>query len=454
MREAEAAGARNANETYLIERMRLAAASGAGDADTAARSYEALSGSGRITGPEKLRMIESIAGSYYRAQQYAKSMQWSQRYLREGGTSPAIRTMLIQSQYLSGDYAGAIKELTVEIQAAERAGTPPPEDRLKLLLNAASKQGDNNAYVFAMEKLVTYYPKKEYWVDLLSRMQRKQNFSDRLSLDAYRLSLATGSMSAPADYMEMAQLALQADLASEGKQVIDKGMSSGALSTGAQADRAKRLKALVDKKLAEDVASRAEDERQAAAAKSGDAMVSLGMSLVYAGEAAEGRAADAAGHRQGRPQAPRGRQAAPRHRPARRRRQGEGAGDLQDRAGRGRHRRPRPPLGAVREKRRGVAHRVAARSVQESGPGGAGPSLSEGGERSGEGAALSSAAGAIVSRLFRRETNRAVEANHFAVQHVVGDDVLHQLGEVGRACRGGSGRARWRRAPAAPRRAS
>ena len=119
-------------------------------------------------------------------------------------------------------------------------------------------------------------------------MQRKQNFSDRLSLDAYRLSLATGSMSAPADYMEMAQLALQADLASEGKQVIDKGMSSGALSTGAQADRAKRLKALVDKKLAEEAASRAEDERQATAAKSGDALVSLGMNLVYAGQTAKG----------------------------------------------------------------------------------------------------------------------------------------------------------------------
>jgi hypothetical protein len=52
VREAEAAGARNANETYLIERMRLAAASGAGDAETAARSYDALSGSGRITGPD------------------------------------------------------------------------------------------------------------------------------------------------------------------------------------------------------------------------------------------------------------------------------------------------------------------------------------------------------------------------------------------------------------------
>src|ERR1700741_4999671 len=51
VREAEAAGARNAEETFLIERMRIAAA-------------------------DKVRMIESIAVGYYRAQQYAKAMQW------------------------------------------------------------------------------------------------------------------------------------------------------------------------------------------------------------------------------------------------------------------------------------------------------------------------------------------------------------------------------------------
>ncbi|MCE9657822.1 MAG: hypothetical protein K8R60_04640 [Burkholderiales bacterium] len=288
VREAEAAGARNANETFLIERMRIAAASGAGEVDTAAKSFEALSGSGRVSGPDKVRMIESIAVGYYRAQQYAKSMQWSQRYFREGGTSPAIRTMLIQSQYLSGDFSGASKELMAEINAAERSGTAPPEDRLKLLLNAATKQGDNNAYVFAMEKLVTYYPKKEYWVDLLSRMQRKSSFSDRLSLDTYRLSLATGSMTAPADFMEMAQLALQAELPTESKQVVDKGFASGVLGTGKEAERHKRLRDLVVKKLAEDTAARAEEEKQAQAAKSGDGLVSAGMNLVYSGQAAKG----------------------------------------------------------------------------------------------------------------------------------------------------------------------
>lgn len=286
--EADAAGAKNANESFMIERMRIAAASGAGDVDTAARSFEVLGSSNRVPAAEKIRMIESIAGGYYRARDYPKAIQWSQRYFREGGTSPTIRTLLIQSEYLSGDFAGAAKELTTEVQAAERSGTPPAEDRLKLLLNAALKMNDNNAYVYAMEKLVTYYPKKEYWVDLLSRLQRKPNFSDRLALDSYRLSLATGSMTAANDYMEMAQLALQAGFGAESKQVIDKGFASGVLGTGAQAERHKRLRDLVAKRLDEEKKARADDESQALAAKDGNELVDVGMQMVYNGKNAEG----------------------------------------------------------------------------------------------------------------------------------------------------------------------
>src|SRR6476659_7774632 len=199
LREADAVGGKSANENYMVERMRLAAASGAGDVETAAKSFEAVQG--RVSGADKLRMIESIAGSYYRAGKYAQAQQWGQRYFKEGGTSGAIRTLLIQSQYLSGDFAGAARELTTEIKQAESAGSTPGEDRLKLLVNATLKMNDTNGYVWALERLVTYYPKKEYWVDLLSRLQRKPNFSDRLALDTYRLSLASGSMSAANDYM-------------------------------------------------------------------------------------------------------------------------------------------------------------------------------------------------------------------------------------------------------------
>jgi hypothetical protein len=286
VREAEAVGGRTANETYMIERMRLAAASGAGDVETAARSFEAVQG--RVGGADKLRMIESLTGAYYRARDYPKAMQWGQRYFREGGTSGTIRTLLIQSQYLAGDFSGAAKELRTEIEQAERGGSAPGEDRLKLLVNATLKMNDTNGYVWALERLVTYYPKKEYWVDLLSRLQRKPNFSDRLALDTYRLSLATGSMSAANDYMEMTQLALQAGSPSEAKYIVDKGFAAGVLGTGKEAERHKRLADLVAKKIEEDKKALAENLIEAEAAKDGTALTNIGMNLVFAGDKAKG----------------------------------------------------------------------------------------------------------------------------------------------------------------------
>jgi len=286
IREVDAVGGKSASENLMVERMRLAAASGAGDADTAAKAFETVGAS--VGGADKLRMIESIAGSYYRAKDYAKAQQWYARYFKEGGTSSANRTLMIQTQYLSGDLAGASRELMNEIQAAERSGATPAEDRINLLMNAAVKQKDVNSETFALERLVTYYPKKEYWVSLLSRMQRKPNFSDRLTLDTYRLSLATGSMSAANDFSEMAQLALQAGSGAEAKQVLEKGFAAGVLGTGPEAERHKRLRDLVNKRIEEAKKTAADDEKSALAAKDGNDLLTIGLNRVYEGQKAQG----------------------------------------------------------------------------------------------------------------------------------------------------------------------
>ena len=286
IREADAVGGKTASETYMIERMRLAAASGAGDVETAARSFDAVSA--KVSSADRLKMIESLAGAYYRAAKYPQAMQWGQRYFKEGGTSGAIRTLLIQSQYLAGDFAGAARELRTEIEQAEKSGSPPGEDRLKLLVNATLKMNDTNGYVWALERLVTYYPKKDYWVDLLSRLQRKPNFSDRLALDTYRLSLATGSMSAANDYMEMAQLAVQAGFPAEAKQVLDKGFDAKVLGQGAEAERQKRLRDLVAKRLEEDKQNQKTALAEAQEAKDGTALVNVGMNLVFNGDKQKG----------------------------------------------------------------------------------------------------------------------------------------------------------------------
>jgi hypothetical protein len=288
VREADAVPARTDAERDTIERMRIAAAAGAGDGAAAVQAFEALQASGRLAEADKLRLIEAIAGTWYRAGDHAKVVPWAQRYAREGGRNPAVRTWATQSLFLSGDHAGAARELVAEIQAAEATGTAPAEDRIKLLLSAAVKLHDDERYLYGVEKLLAHYPKPQYWSDLLSRLQSKPQFSSRFALDIYRLALATGSLNRADDYVEMAQLAAQAGFPAEGKRVVEQGFARGLLGTGAQAARHQRLRDLLVKRTQEDQAAWAQNEAQALAAEDGNALVKLGFNLVLNGQGAKG----------------------------------------------------------------------------------------------------------------------------------------------------------------------
>lgn len=288
VQEADDAPSKTANEKLLIERMRLAAASGAGDMAAAVKAFDAVNASGKLAPAEKLRIIESIAGGYYRAKDYGKAIDWAQRYQKEGGSGAQMQTLLLQAQYLSGDTAAVTKDLMAGIQADEKAGRAPSEDRLKMLMSVSAKQPEGAAYMLALDRLVTYYPKNEYWVELIDRVQRKPGFSDRFSLDIYRLMLATGGMRNANDYMEMTQLALQAGFTDEAKNAIEKGFASGTLGTGPEADRQKRLRDLTMRKVEEARAQAATKEAEAQAAKEGNDLVNVGFNLALSGKGAQG----------------------------------------------------------------------------------------------------------------------------------------------------------------------
>ncbi len=284
--EAEAVSGRTAYENYTIQRTKGSIAASAGDNDTAARAFEAVIGSGKSPAAESLRMMQAIAGLYYRAKDYPKAATWAARYQKEGGTDPSMRTLLVQSYFLGNDCAAVAKT----VGESDGNGRKATEEELQILANCYLKQKDNQGYVSAIERLVLHYPKKEYWTDLLNRVQKKNGFSDRFSLDIYRLKLATGNINTANDYLEMTQLALQAGFPAEAKKIVDKGYAAGALGTGKDAERHKRLKDLADKTAAESLAGRAQAEKEAAADKAGNALVSIGYNYVSEGAAQKGLA--------------------------------------------------------------------------------------------------------------------------------------------------------------------
>ena len=286
--EADAVPSKTPYENLLIEQMRGSAAHAAGDLPTAIRAFESVIGSGHVAGRQQLALVQAVAVDNYKLRNYAKSAQWAQRYFKEGGTEPAMRTVLLQSYYLGNDCGSVARMLAPSV--GESGGRKPSEEELQILANCYLREKDTGGYVSAIERLVLYYPKKDYWTDLLSRVQKKPGFSDRLGIHVYRLRLATGNFTSAADYMELAQLALQAGVPAEARQVVDKGYASGLLGKGDQAERQGRLRELVNRSLEASRKSREQDERNALDARDGSDLVKVGLNYVYDGKPDKGLA--------------------------------------------------------------------------------------------------------------------------------------------------------------------
>lgn len=284
VREAEAAGGKTPAEQLMIDRMKGAAAQRAGDSATAIAAFESAFNSGKLPPAEQAQIAESLAFAYSQQKDWARTGQWIAKAQAAGSTSAQLKQLQAYVQSQSGDYTAIAKEAQAAISAAESAGRKPDEGDLLRLADAQQRTNNTAGRTATLDKLLAYYPKKEYWAIFLAQLPRKSGFSDRFSLDVLRLKLATGNLAKTDEYMEMAQLALQAGLATEGRAVVDKGFAAGTLGTGEQAERHKRLRDLAVKQEAESKASIDKQVQEAGVAKDGNALVQVGYALVTMGQ--------------------------------------------------------------------------------------------------------------------------------------------------------------------------
>jgi len=269
----------------MIDRMRGAAAQRAGDNATAIQAFESAFNSGKLAPGEQAQIAETLAFAWSQQKDLAKAASWAQKAQQLGSTSAQLKQLQSYLQSQSGDYTAIARDAAAAIAAAEQAGKRPEEDDLRRLADAYQHSNNAAGQSAALEKLLANYPKKDYWAAVLGRLPRKPGFSDRYALDVLRLKLATGNLSKADDYMEMAQLALQAGFPAEAKAVVEKGFAANLLGTGSEADRHQRLKALAVKQEAE---GRATLDKTVADARDGNAMVQAGALLVSFGQTERG----------------------------------------------------------------------------------------------------------------------------------------------------------------------
>lgn len=285
VREADNVSGKTANEQATIDRMKAAAAQRAGDNATAVLALESVYG--KSGAAEQGQIAEQLAAAYVQLKDNRKATDWLNKAMQAGNNGATVKQLQSFLLASSGDFAAIAKDAGAAVAAAEQAGRRPEENDL-LRLADAQQRTSSPGYAGTLEKLLLNYPKKIYWESYLSRLPRKQGFADRFALDLLRLRLASGTLTKTDDYMEMAQLSLQAGLPTEARSVADQGMKAGLLGAGPEAGRHQRLRDLAVKQEGEIKVNLPNQLAEAEKQPEGDGLVKVGYAYVTLGEVDKG----------------------------------------------------------------------------------------------------------------------------------------------------------------------
>jgi tetratricopeptide (TPR) repeat protein len=218
----------------------------------------------------------ALAQLNYQIKNYDKAIQYGTQAIDKGYADSQMPTLVGQAYYLKGDWKGVQRFEKAQIAADEKKGQAPSNEALQLLLSACLKMNDENCTNNALQELVVYHPKPEYWQQLLYSMFKTVK-NDHNLLQTYRLASEVNVLKRPEDFTDFAQLAIEAGSPGEAEQVIQKGMQENIFPDARTKGKAQRLLADAERAAKRDQASLGKSARQAAASSNGQEDVGLGL---------------------------------------------------------------------------------------------------------------------------------------------------------------------------------
>jgi tetratricopeptide (TPR) repeat protein len=235
-------------EKMFLERLSVVAAMNAQRFDVASGSLEYLLQSQQLSTIDRLTLTETMVSVSQRNKEHAKVVQWARRYAEEGGKNQRVHMMKVQALALQGLHKDVLQEMN---EAYKVSGYQAEEAELRIYAFSQKQLKDDAGYANTLTQLVTRFPSKDYWSDLLNSMGRVPGINARTQLDVSRLMDAAGTMEEAEDYLDTAQFAIKAGLPYEALRVIDQGQAAG-LYKGASAANAAKLKQQAQQRAAED----------------------------------------------------------------------------------------------------------------------------------------------------------------------------------------------------------
>jgi tetratricopeptide (TPR) repeat protein len=286
VREAEAVpGPKTQTDLYWMAEFRAYAHTQLRDTAEAARELETGLNSPCMPEARKAERLRNLVGMYSSLRNFPKAIDFGNRALRIS-RDPDTQVAVAQAYYQSGNNKEAARVMNELMADIEKGGKAPKEQQLLLVQSACSKAGDNACVSRVFEKLVIYYPKPEYWQQLMKAL-RQGDTDDIQKLNVMRLATQVNVMKDPEEYKEMAQLALEEKLAGEAQAVLEQGFTRKIFADERSLSVNTRLLAAAKKEAELDKTTLAKREAEARAAPTGTEAVKVGAQYLGYGDAAK-----------------------------------------------------------------------------------------------------------------------------------------------------------------------
>jgi hypothetical protein len=228
--------------------------------------------------PERRRQLIAL---YWEMKLYDKVIEHGEKAIESGTTDDEVYSWMGHAHGLIGDHAKAARYFEDHVNRVIARNKEPKEDLLRHLWDACAKTEDMACSQRSLERLVRYHPKAQYWQALVNANYRELSAeTDRILLHVYRLKAEVDAMNRPRDYEEFAVLALRAGSPGEAQKILEAGMQRNIFRDTLSLKRSQRLLDTAREQAASDKAELPKLEKEAAAAKSGEKDVSLGLAYL------------------------------------------------------------------------------------------------------------------------------------------------------------------------------
>jgi tetratricopeptide (TPR) repeat protein len=284
LKEAEGAAGKSPYDQHVIYEMLKVAYVRTQNYADAAKVMEAEIDDGFVPPSETQGLVRGLAQVNYQIKNYDKAIEFGNRAIKGGFADEELRTLVGQAYYLKGDWKGTLHFEEGMVDNLIKEGRTPKSEALQLILSACVKLNDQGCETRALERVVTYYPKPDYWYQLLFTLRQQTSGNDANTLQTYRLMSEVDVLKNPEDYTEMAQLALEAGSPGEAQRILEKGIAKGVFTDQRAKQKNERLLENAKKAAATDQAALQRIAKEAETAPTGAKNVGLGLAYFGYGQ--------------------------------------------------------------------------------------------------------------------------------------------------------------------------